>query len=214
MPSLVDHRHRPAVRDQPERVSAFIRNRCPGSSGIGVRKQPDYSPAGPLVRSCGCPCPSEVRRASNRPEHPVLTGLSTRPGPESSVNVHHSCCTRLSALLGSLTSIYPGPLDPAQPSIPRETTSQLASVLQPGRVRSRHPPQRQPSGGIINTTNLSVEPRQLHWGATRGCGHHRSICRLERRVVHLASQDRHLMKQDHDLDREVRISATDEADQL
>ena len=92
MPSLVDHRHRPAVRDQPERVSAFIRNRCPGSSGIGVRKQPDYS--------------------------------------------------------------------------------------------------------------------------TRGCGHHRSICRLERRVVHLASQDRHLMKQDHDLDREVRISATDEADQL
>lgn len=45
-------------------------------------------------------------------------------------------------------------------------------------------------------------------------GQHRSICRLERRAVHLASEDRHLMTQDHDLDREVRISATDEADQL
>jgi len=45
-------------------------------------------------------------------------------------------------------------------------------------------------------------------------GQHRSICGLERWSVHLASEDRHLMTQDHDLDREVRISATDEADQL
>lgn len=32
--------------------------------------------------------------------------------------------------------------------------------------------------------------------------------------MHLASEHRHLVTQDHDLDREVRISATDEADQL
>ena len=45
-------------------------------------------------------------------------------------------------------------------------------------------------------------------------GQHRSICWFQRRAVHLALEDRHLMTQDHDLDREVRISATDEADQL
>jgi hypothetical protein len=45
-------------------------------------------------------------------------------------------------------------------------------------------------------------------------GQHCSICWLQRRAVHLASEDRHLMTQDHDLDREVRISARDEADQL
>ncbi|MHB1988310.1 MAG: hypothetical protein ACYCSF_10055 [Acidimicrobiales bacterium] len=43
---------------------------------------------------------------------------------------------------------------------------------------------------------------------------HRSICRLQRGSVHLASEDRHLVAQHDDLDREVRISATDEADQL
>ena len=45
-------------------------------------------------------------------------------------------------------------------------------------------------------------------------GQHRSICWFQRRAVHLALEDRHLMTQDHDLDREVCISATDEADQL
>jgi len=43
VPSLVDHHHRPAVRDQPEPLSALSRNRCPGSSGIGVRDRPDYA---------------------------------------------------------------------------------------------------------------------------------------------------------------------------
>ena len=32
--------------------------------------------------------------------------------------------------------------------------------------------------------------------------------------MHLAPEHRHLVTQEHDLDREVRISATDEADQL
>ena len=45
-------------------------------------------------------------------------------------------------------------------------------------------------------------------------GQHRSICRLKRRSVDLASEDRHLMTQDHDLDREVRISAANESDEL
>ena len=45
-------------------------------------------------------------------------------------------------------------------------------------------------------------------------GQHRSICWLERRAVHLASEDRHLVAQHDDFDGEVRISATDEADQL
>jgi hypothetical protein len=48
VPQLVDHYHRPAVRDQPEPLSAIIRNRCPGSSGISVRDRPDYAPA-PIV---------------------------------------------------------------------------------------------------------------------------------------------------------------------
>ncbi len=43
---------------------------------------------------------------------------------------------------------------------------------------------------------------------------HRSICRLECRSVDLTSQDCHLVAQYHDLDREVRISSTDEVDQL
>jgi hypothetical protein len=37
---------------------------------------------------------------------------------------------------------------------------QLDRLLQPGRVRSTHPQQRRPSGGMTNTTNLSVEPDQ------------------------------------------------------
>jgi len=40
--------------------------------------------------------------------------------------------------------------------------SQLAWIPHPRRVRSHHPPQRRPPGGIINTTNLSVKARQLH----------------------------------------------------
>ena len=43
---------------------------------------------------------------------------------------------------------------------------------------------------------------------------HRSICWLQHGSVDLASEHRHLVAQDHDLDREVCISATDEADQL
>lgn len=43
---------------------------------------------------------------------------------------------------------------------------------------------------------------------------HRSICRLERRSVDLASEDRHLVAQHDDFDSQVRISAADEADQL
>ncbi|MHB8289153.1 MAG: hypothetical protein ACYDEY_07950 [Acidimicrobiales bacterium] len=43
---------------------------------------------------------------------------------------------------------------------------------------------------------------------------HRPIRRCERWSVRLASEDRHLVTQDYDLDREVRVSATDEADQL
>ena len=37
-----------------------------------------------------------------------------------------------------------------------------ARLPQPRPIRSS-PPQRRPSGGIINTTNLSVEPDQAHW---------------------------------------------------
>jgi len=43
---------------------------------------------------------------------------------------------------------------------------------------------------------------------------HGSIRWLRRGSVHLASEERHLVAQHNDLDREVRISATDEADQL
>ncbi len=43
--------------------------------------------------------------------------------------------------------------------------SQLAWVPQPRRVRSHHPPQRRPPGGIINTTNLSVKACQLQRSA-------------------------------------------------
>jgi pimeloyl-ACP methyl ester carboxylesterase len=46
---------------------------------------------------------------------------------------------------------------------------------------------------------------------------HRSICRLQRGPVHLASKDRHLVTQHDDLNRDVRIStdtATEEAPAL
>ena len=39
--------------------------------------------------------------------------------------------------------------------------AQLARLPQPRRIRS-YPPQRRPSGGMINTSNLSVEPDQAH----------------------------------------------------
>jgi hypothetical protein len=43
-------------------------------------------------------------------------------------------------------------------------------------------------------------------------GQHRPICRLERWPMDLAPEDRHVVVQHDDLDREVRLSATDEAD--
>ena len=57
-------------------------------------------------------------------------------------------------------------------------------------------------------------PERLAGEQSCQSGQHRSICRLKRWSVHLASEHRHLVAQDHDLDGEVRISATDEADQL
>ncbi|MDA8355639.1 MAG: hypothetical protein M0Z95_04925 [Actinomycetota bacterium] len=45
-------------------------------------------------------------------------------------------------------------------------------------------------------------------------GQHRSIRRFERRSVDLASEDRYLVAQDDDLDREIRFSAANESDQL
>ena len=45
-------------------------------------------------------------------------------------------------------------------------------------------------------------------------GQHRSICRLERRSVDLASEDYHLVAQHHDLDGEVRVAAAEESDEL
>jgi transposase InsO family protein len=45
--------------------------------------------------------------------------------------------------------------------------AQLARLLQSRPIRSTHPLQRRPSGGMINTTNLSVEPGQAHkWART------------------------------------------------
>jgi hypothetical protein len=43
---------------------------------------------------------------------------------------------------------------------------------------------------------------------------HRPACRLERWSVHLASKHRHLLAQHDDLGGEVRVTATDESDQL
>jgi hypothetical protein len=43
---------------------------------------------------------------------------------------------------------------------------------------------------------------------------HRSVCRLQRRSVDPAPQDRHLLTQDHDLDGEVGVTAEDESDEL
>lgn len=37
---------------------------------------------------------------------------------------------------------------------------QLPRIPQPRRLRGRHPQHRQPPGGMINTSKLSVEPRQ------------------------------------------------------
>ena len=45
-------------------------------------------------------------------------------------------------------------------------------------------------------------------------GQHRSIRRFQRRSLDLASEDCHLVAQDHDLDREIRISAANESDEL
>jgi hypothetical protein len=49
----------------------------------------------------------------------------------------------------------------------------------------------------------TCEPRQ-----------NRSICRLQRRSMDLAPQDRHLVVQHDDLDSEVRIFASDQSDEL
>jgi hypothetical protein len=45
-------------------------------------------------------------------------------------------------------------------------------------------------------------------------GQHRPIRRFERWPVHLAAENRHLVAQHGNLDGDVRVAATDEADQL
>ena len=45
-------------------------------------------------------------------------------------------------------------------------------------------------------------------------GQHRSICRLERRSVDVASEDRHLVAQHHDFNGEIDIAAPGEPVQL
>ena len=44
--------------------------------------------------------------------------------------------------------------------------------------------------------------------------HHRPVGRLQRRSVDLASEDRHLVAQHDDLDGEIRVTATDQSDEL
>ncbi|MHB1787467.1 MAG: hypothetical protein ACYCS7_15290, partial [Acidimicrobiales bacterium] len=46
------------------------------------------------------------------------------------------------------------------------------------------------------------------------CRQHRSICRLQRRSMDLAAQDRYLVAQHDHLDGEIAVTATDEADDL
>src|SRR5579883_2120837 len=45
-------------------------------------------------------------------------------------------------------------------------------------------------------------------------GQHRSICRLERRSVDLASEDCHLAAQHDDLDGEIGVASANESDEL
>jgi HTH-like domain len=49
-------------------------------------------------------------------------------------------------------------------------SAQLARLHEPRQIRSTHPPQRRPSGGMINTTNLSVEPGQAQSRTDRCSG--------------------------------------------
>ncbi|MDE3206414.1 MAG: hypothetical protein KGQ66_19575 [Acidobacteriota bacterium] len=57
-------------------------------------------------------------------------------------------------------------------------------------------------------------PESSAWEQPRQPGQHRSICRLERRSLHLASEDRHLMAQHDHLDRKIRVAAAEETDGL
>jgi environmental stress-induced protein Ves len=57
-------------------------------------------------------------------------------------------------------------------------------------------------------------PESPAWEQPREPGQHRSICRLERRSLDLASEDRHFVAQHHDFNGEIRFFANDETDQL
>jgi hypothetical protein len=55
--------------------------------------------------------------------------------------------------------------------VQRAPATQLARLLQSRRM-GNNPPQRRPSGGMINTSNLSAEPDQAHMSANsspEGC---------------------------------------------
>jgi hypothetical protein len=86
VPSLVDHRHRPVVRDQPERVSAFSRNRCPGSSGIGVRDRPDYAVRTQRAATLApAQAANPTRFHGRRPEPPKLPTVAWINDPNEEV---------------------------------------------------------------------------------------------------------------------------------
>ncbi len=57
------------------------------------------------------------------------------------------------------SGLRPGRLRLHRGLVQHASAAQLARLLESRRMRS-YPPQRRPSGGIINTTNLSVEPDQ------------------------------------------------------
>jgi len=77
------------------------------------------------------------------------------------------CCPSLGSI-GARSEAIPEDSDCIGPSsthrglAQRATPSQLTRLLQSRRMGS-FPPQRRPSGGIINRSNLSAEPDQAHF---------------------------------------------------
>ncbi len=146
--ALADHMRTELVEEALE--MAFVQRRPPEGvifhSDRGCQyTSGDYAAAGPDQR----------RRALGRPQGRVL---GQRSGRE--LLRHHQTRAHRHAGLADESGTSPRYLRVHRRLVQHASSAQLARLHEPRQIRSTHPPQRRPSGGMINTTNLSVEPGQ------------------------------------------------------
>ena len=146
--ALADHMRTELVNDALE--MAFVQRRPPKGAIF-------HSDRGCSIHESGLwrAGPGQRRGALDRPGRGML-GQRRR----GELLRHHQARADRHTFLADPGGTSPFCLRVHRGLVQHAATTQLARLPQSRRLRSTHQPQRRPSGGMINTANLSVEPDQ------------------------------------------------------